>query len=181
MNSYLDPKLVWVVLAKLTNTDNSVASKCVGRGRNLMRNPSGSEFCSGSAGEDQQNFLHGKGPISCHELPWLFVPGPPSQSIVSWAGESWSWPFVGSLPGTTHHFFFFWFIWTLRCIEHLGLWHTGWRTQQNKDLNAARWYTVLPDRLLLSTIAFYMRVHIYIYLFGGGSGWPFVSKGWSKW
>lgn len=109
MDSYLGPTLVWVVLAKLTNTDDNVTSKCVGRGRNVMRNPSGSAFCSGSGGEDQQNFLHGKGPISCHKLLGAFVPGPPSQSIVSWAGESWSWPLWGvfQAPHITVFFFFF--------------------------------------------------------------------------
>lgn len=167
MNSYLGPTLVWVVLAKLTNTDDNVTSKCVGRGRNVMRNPNGSAFCSGSGGEDQQNFLHGKGPISCHKLLGAFVPGPPSQSIVSWAGESWNWPLWGVFQAP-HITFFFLSIWTLRCIEHLGLWHTNWRTQQNKDLNAARWYTFLPDRLLCSTIVFCM--YLYISLVGGGRG-----------
>lgn len=86
--------------------------------------------------------------------------------------------FVGSLSGTTHHFFFFLSIWTLRCIGHLGLWHTNWRTQQNKDLNAARWYTFLPDHLLCSTIVFFM--YLYISLVGGGREWLFVCEGRSK-
>lgn len=136
--------------------------------------------------KDQQNFLHGKGPISCHKLPWAFVPGPPSQSIVSWAGESRSWPLWGVFQAP--HITFFCFVHmnstlhrALRTVAH-RLKDTG---KQGKDLNAAKWYTVLLDCLLCSTIVFciyiYMHIYVHIYLVGGRRGWLFVCEGWSKW